>query len=227
MDTAAGEQTQLPESVAGGTKEVILHFPYVPEEHAESLSLCKPERWQRRLIRAAGALLAATALLPLGFGLLDGEATVPLLRYTVPLIALGAFFFWGGPAITRHLAVQHRRKEGIEDGRQIEKRVFSPEGFTPGLRWARPVPWSQVEEVEETDAFFLVYVVHSDPVYVPKHALTPEQDVALRRILREAGFLKRGSRQAALPGDRRRSMQAPHWKGCSSLMNRLFKGEVQ
>jgi hypothetical protein len=200
MDSAASEQSQLPGDVAGGTTEVILHFPYVPEQHAEALIHTKPQRWQLRFIRATGGFMAALPALWMAVGLFMGEPVVPLLQNAGSLIALGAFWIWGAPAIIKRLHVRRLRKESIEEGRHNERRVFRHEGITPGLRWDRPVPWSQVEGVEETDAFFLVYVVHSDPVYVPKHSLTPAQDAALRRILREAGFLKGGSRQAALPG---------------------------
>lgn len=151
-------------------------FPYSAAEHAAALSEATQARRTRWFIRFCATAIGAGGVLVTVAGATVGrQPIVPLLQNCFPLIALGAFWYWGAPALLLWITARQLRREGIENTRGSESLSFSDVGFSPSPEWPQPIPWSFVDRVVETQRFFLIYHGYSkDPCYVPKHALTTE-----------------------------------------------------
>jgi len=160
-------------------------FPFSAVEQAEALSESTGQRNMRWWLQLCGIVIAGGGLFAAGLGAAFGEPLVPLVQNTLPLVALGAFWFWGAPVVLRFIQVGQLRREGAQDGIKEETRMFGREGFTPTARWSPPVPWSSVDKVVETKRFILIYASSDGPFYLPKHAFTPADLARLKALLQE------------------------------------------
>jgi len=160
-------------------------FPYSAVEQAEALSESTGRRINRWWLRLGGVVIGGGSLFLAGVAAAFGEPLVPWLRNTLPLVALGAFWFWGAPAVLKLIDVRRFRREGAQEGCKDETRTFGRDGFTPTVRWSRPVPWSDVDKVVETRRFILIYASSDGPFYLPKRALTPAALARLEALLRD------------------------------------------
>ena len=137
-------------------------------------------------MRLFGLALGTFGVLWAGLGAIRGEPLVTVLQNVFPWMALGAFWFWGGPALLKAAAVWELRRKGREESRETERLTFSEAGFSPSPKWPQPMPWSFVDRVIETRRFLLIYHGYArDPFYVPKHALSPSDKERLFVLLRE------------------------------------------
>jgi hypothetical protein len=78
------------------------------------------------------------------------------------------------------------RRDARQTSREVETRTFGADGFSPSENWRRPMPWSFVNRVVETERFILVYHGYTkDPFYLPKHAMSASDMERLASLLHE------------------------------------------
>ena len=160
-------------------------FPYSPAEHAEAMSQSAGGRRWRRFLRVGAVVIASGGFLEPLFAALTGEPIAPAVRNSFSLVVLGAFWFWGAPAILKAVHKRQFNTEGAQEGRDLETVSFGPEGITPGRKWSRPLPWSQVSQVLETKTLILIEASSDGPTYLPKNALSIADRANLEALLRE------------------------------------------
>lgn len=191
-------QTDATHPASVVSDSLSISFPYSAAEHTDALSESSERRRRQSWYRFCGVLIGGLGPLGLVLGAATGAPVIPLLGNTLPLVALGAFWFWGAPAVLRFIETRQLRREGTQEGRDIETRTFSRDGFTPTAQWSRPIPWSSVERVVETKRFLLVYASSDGPFYLPKHVLSHGDRTRLDSLFREA-FQTRPKQLLLLP----------------------------
>lgn len=165
-------------------ESLVLSFPYSPHEHAEAMFASRRLRGRLRMIRWGGAVIAGGGVLSAVLAAFAGAPLLSQFAGTLPLVALGAFWFWVAPWLLQQVTRWQYRRESIGEKRTTELREFSPDGFRPSAHWTHPVPWSEVREAVETSRFFLIEASSDEPAYVPKHVLSSEQLAQARSIIR-------------------------------------------
>ena len=137
-------------------------------------------------MRLFGLAVGSVGVLWAGLEVIGREPLVTVLQNAFPWMALGAFWFWGGPALLKAAVAWELRRDGRQESRETERLTFSEAGFSPSPKWPQPMPWSFVDRVIETKRFLLIYHGYSkDPFYLPKHALSPSDRERLFVLLRK------------------------------------------
>ena len=174
------------------TDQLTFRFPYSPAEHAQARS-------EAGLVRGplGHAGLAALVILPVVIWQKVKHPEVPPLVLAVPALMMAAAFLATGPLLPRRDARRLRRENDTEIGK-LQTFTFSRDGFTPSVRWAQPIPWSDVDNVIETKRFFLIRATSDGPFYVPRHAVSSDDAERLRTFLARE-FQSRPGKYKSLP----------------------------
>ena len=165
---------------------VRITFPYSAAEHAEAMSGTV----------SGGRLLRWLRFCALSFpimGLVTGVLGVAIAEQPLgsvwanlwPFLPLGAFWYWGAPAILDAVHKWQFRREGVQEGRHLETVSIGPDGITPGAKWSHPIPWAQVRRIQETKNLIVIDASTDGPTYLPKHAIAAGDMASFKELLRE------------------------------------------
>jgi hypothetical protein len=166
---------------------ISISYQYSPNEHADALSHGAGQQKARRHMRLLGLALPAVGILLAGLEAMSLEAFAAVALLNLFLwSALGAFWFWLGPSVQKVSTRWELRRGSKGESVEMERVTFDDHGFAPSAEWSRPMPWSFVERVEETERLILIYHLYAtDPFYVPKQSLSPQTAEKLFALLNE------------------------------------------
>ena len=178
--------------------ELRISFQYSATEHAEALSHGAGQRKLQRQMRWLALFLVVVGIVTTGLGAMSAGALAAIgLLNLFSWSAVGAFWFWAGPTVLKATTRWELSRSHSGEPVNMERLTFGERGFSPSQEWSRPMPWSAVDRVVETERLLLIYHgFSSDPFYVPKHALEPLTADRLFSLLREQ--LKARSQQLQL-----------------------------
>ena len=166
--------------------DIRVTFPYVPAEHAEAVSGSGFGGRALRFIRFCALGMATVLTLATLIVILFAKAPIAtVLSGMWPLVPLIAFWYWGAPAAIQVLQTRQSRREGIQEGRDVETVLLGKDGVTPGSRWSQPIPWSEVRRVRETKNLIIIDATADSPTYLPKHVMNADDRARLKELLRE------------------------------------------
>lgn len=160
--------------MGGMTDRLTFSFPYSPTEHAaalgEQMGGIRFFLIEASVFISAGIYAIVVKKLPVGFTL-AAIGIMAVVNLPIPLL----------------MRRWQRRKFARENADQIGKlqtRTFAHDGFRPTDRWRQPIPWAKVVRITETRRFFMIYGGSDGPFFIPKHAMSSEEQGQLRAFLR-------------------------------------------
>ena len=165
--------------------ELTVSFQYSASEHAKAI-----HEWDTGI--RFQVLLPAVILPPLVWHVVRYRASTPWWIDLI-LTALVVLPAYSAPWFMRWRNRRRFQRDLADGGEAIRVCTFSDAGYTPGGRWSNPIPWSKIQQVQETKNFILIPALSDGWTYIPKHALA-ESDLTRLRTLLRAQFQNRPKR---------------------------------
>lgn len=168
--------------------EIVVMFPYSAADHVKAIDESPMHQAVKIWFVFLGILLVATSAANIASA---GESWTSLLPELL-VAAAGVSLPFLTPLVMRK-KFQRVRQDGT-----LELLRFGQDGFAFGAD-AQLSPWGLLDTATEVkSAFLLTDAASRTPLYVPKHALTPNDVERLREILK-AKFLSRPKKLKLLP----------------------------
>lgn len=170
---------------------LTVKFDYSPAEHVDALE----ELPHRRLVKKwwVPGSIVFLAVPFTAVALSRGVFAEPLSKLlwlsafsVLPLLAI----MLSMPIVMRRIDIARYRRARADAASAIESRFISHEGIS-SAEGSKPIPWSMITRVIESDNFFLFFDASSDiPEYLPKRSLAATDVAVLQALLRQHFHLR-------------------------------------